>query len=173
MKSETSWFNRDVYAYVLHLSSSLIIDVYMLSDDLWTKFARKGTLNSSNVKLTRQTPHHGSTGKSTGCVGSNSLAIDLFSFHIIFWISPRNHNSQGNSKTAAARTKSKKKEKYRRKQHKLTSFIVSHYYNKDQRSYVNPWNHLHKLIDIKISKIPYHAKANSSIYYSFKIQKTR
>lgn len=49
----------------------------------------KFTLNSSKVKLTRQTPHHGSIEKSTGCVGSNSFAIDLFSFHIIFWKSPK------------------------------------------------------------------------------------
>lgn len=48
---------------------------------------------------------------------------------------------------------------------------MSHNYNKDQRSYVNSWNHLHKLIDIKISKIPYHAKANSSIYYSLRLKK--
>lgn len=47
------------------------------------------TLNSSRVKFTRQTPHHGSIAKSTGCVGNISLAIDLLSFHIIFWIAPK------------------------------------------------------------------------------------
>lgn len=44
------------------------------------------TLNSSSVKLTRPTPHQGSILKSTGCDGKSSLAIDLFSFHIIFWM---------------------------------------------------------------------------------------
>lgn len=43
------------------------------------------TLNSSNVKLTNRTPHHGSIAKSAGSAGNNSFAIDLFSFHIIFW----------------------------------------------------------------------------------------
>lgn len=43
------------------------------------------TLNSSRVKFTKQTPHHGSMVKSTGCVGNISFAMDLFSFHIIFW----------------------------------------------------------------------------------------
>jgi hypothetical protein len=43
------------------------------------------TLNSSKVKLTKRTPHQGSITKSMGCAGNNSLAIDLLSFHIIFW----------------------------------------------------------------------------------------
>ena len=45
----------------------------------------KLTLNSSNVKLTNRTPHHGSIANSAGCAGRNSFSIDLFSFHIIFW----------------------------------------------------------------------------------------
>jgi hypothetical protein len=42
------------------------------------------TLNSSNVKLTKRTPHQCSITKFAGCAGSNSFAIDLLSFHIIF-----------------------------------------------------------------------------------------
>lgn len=49
------------------------------------------TLNSSKVKFTKQTPHQGSIGKSTGCVGKSSLAIDLFSFHMIFWMTQKRH----------------------------------------------------------------------------------
>lgn len=51
-----------------------------------TTNTRDLTLNSSSVKLTRPTPHQGSILKSTGCDGKSSLAIDLFSFHIIFWM---------------------------------------------------------------------------------------
>lgn len=49
------------------------------------RITRFHTLNSSRVKFTKQTPHHGSMVKSTGCVGNISFAMDLFSFHIIFW----------------------------------------------------------------------------------------
>ena len=67
---------RHVYAYQKYFDECCLIPKNL-------------TLNSSNVKFTRQTPHHGSIAKSTGCVGKSSFAIDLFSFHIIFWMTPK------------------------------------------------------------------------------------